>query len=426
MTFFYHLVFALFLAVTPALVFAQEENQENLPVEEPLTVEEVSSEVPPSNSEEIDEEPKTEDIPEIAPVLPVEDAPAPVLEENKAPATSSMDVSLPDLETLSEVVASSSSNDALPFTLVSPKMSFEINEVPSFVFSYALTSSSKKESTLLLEMAEVFSDTVADMYEGSLVEIIVDAVVGAVDAAVEVFIPHAEGQEREQADESNEVASTSEASNTASTSIDADTAEPLGESEALVSSSSQPVLLQSFALVDGKRYAVDIYDDHNGMFTVNFIDSIFSVGAHTLELHMVFKDAVYVAYYAFSVEGSVLYVLPLYDATSAVLISDDAGYQTLWLQENASGTVHSFEFLADEASMERDPILEFTQGILFWTTPLKDALVGFDTSNKSTFSLTLNRNTRDENMLQLQRGAFDVHVDADSIGLEFVPEEIQP
>jgi len=443
MTSISHLALALFLVFIPlSLVMSQEGDEPTgIPPAESTSESQVSSTEEVSVSPLLEQEPaevleesgQTVESPDIE-VIGVSSHEEEIAPSSVVPfASSSQDIVLPDLEALSLTIASSSSNDALPFQLVNPKMSFAINEIPSFVFSYTfVVPQSAEESTFVSEMAEVLTDAVSELYEGSIVEKIVDVVSDVVYTVLEVLIPPVEGQEppnegaiQEQVDVSVYRESEVQSDTASSAPLENRDAVEQDEEAVLAVEKIEPAVLESFALVDGKRYPLHIYDDYNGTFTASIEDSVFSVGAHTLELHILFEESVHVAYYAFTVEGTVLTVLPLTQTLSAVLVAADSEYQTLWLQQNASGTVHSYELLADEASMARDSILDFSEGIVFWTTTDTASLVGFDLASKSTFSQTLNIKKRQENILELQTGKYDVQLEGSSIGLELVPEEIE-
>jgi hypothetical protein len=346
-------------------------------------------------------------------------------------------VSIP-LETISQAIASSSSNENLPFKLTSSKMNFAINEVPIFTFSYTSKKTEGVVESFIESMISVVTNTVSDVYEGSFVEAIVEAVGDTVSSVVDFFIPTAEGQEvlfdtlREDAVSVEPVTSPVEqpvaaatvAQVASSTEIESATSSRIYivQEDAVVSATTSTTTAQiSFAIVDGIRHPVYVTYTEDETFVVDMQSTVFTVGVHTLELHLLFKEKMYVAYYTFSVDGTVISTRLLKEGVSVVVVADTDTSQTLWLVEQGDTGAYSFQKIADETTMSQNPVLEFNDDTLFWTSPTQETLIGFDIVSRVPFSQTLNLKSRDQNILKLQLGSYDVSVSPEDIDVIHLP-----
>ena len=159
------------------------------------------------------------------------------------------------------------------------------------------------------------------------------------------------------------------------------------------------------------------------LVSVLFVEP-FTVGIHTAVLHIAFQGQMYVGYYTFTVDGVVISEFYLSDIASALVVADATGAQVLYLEEKTLNGGIGFEKIADETTMMRNPVLTFTEGILFWTMPNGKTLLGFDIIAKSAFSQTLNTHPYEENIIELQTGSYGVAVASTSIDFEFKPDKI--
>jgi hypothetical protein len=345
-------------------------------------------------------------------------------------------ITLP-LQTISQTIASSSLNESLPFSLVTERMNFAINEVPVFTFSYRTDTPKGVIETFVAEMYTDIKETVIDLYEDSFVEAIVEVVSDTVTSVVDFFIPTAEGQEVVQDGigedivpvepvtsiaaqfttdiDVAQIASTTETESATSSRAD------IVRDDVVVSATTSTSTQTSFAVVDGIRYPVYITYTEDETFVVDMQSAVFGVGVHTLQLPVLFQEKMYVAYYTFSVDGTVLSTRPLKEGIFAVVIADADAFQTLWLIEQSERGVQSIQKIADETTMSQNPVLEFNDDTLFWTSPTKETLIGFDIVSRTSFSQTLNLKSRDENILKLQLGSYDVSVSPEDIDVTHRP-----
>ncbi len=357
----------------------------------------------------------------------------------------------PSITDLAVLLASTSAHNAqLPFTLDLQKNTFALNEIPTFVLLYG---SEDSETVLTVDsLVDTVISTVVNIYEGSIIETVVDVVVDGIQSVIDFVTPEAEADENgEETTTLEDLKSDSVVPATVET-VEKSMAEPeliesTNESDRLsatttssvneaddvieVDESSQPekistttlVSTHSYAVVDGIRKTIVVTDDTESSLTVHFNEP-FMVGAHTLELHVVFKGVLYIGYYTFTIEGSVLSTVQLTDSAFAMVVLDVLGFQSLWIVEKTTEQSKSFQKIADETVLHKNPVLTFADGVLFWTTPDNDALLGFDVVGKVLFSQSLNGKQTEENILALPSGTYDVTVASTSIDFERIPDEI--
>lgn len=428
-------LFFIVLLVLPVSVYAQEEIATTPPEENSGDIsqtEEIGGEETQTIVEETNPTEKTASSSEtVDAVIPVEQISIDVEEEQEVvSATTSVSlVESVDIQVLSKVVASSSDNQTLPFSLISEKTVFGIPEAVSFTFAYQ-TDEAIEEGFA----EEVFTNVVSavqEIYEGSFVETIVESITNAVDVVVDFVIPEVQGQVIEEpipADIDSEVTVPLIETLRTEEVVD-EPQETLASStldvEEIVTPAPLPATSsESFAVVDGVRTSLNILNTSEGQFTVELEAGVYTLGLHSLELHIFFEQEMYVGYYTFTIEGSVVETLVLTSDLIAVVIADTSLAQTLWLQKRLSSSTVSWEKIADETSMAQNPILTFVEDVLFWTTQEKDALIGFDINSNSTFSQTLNTNNNAENTIEVDSGTYDITSDIDSLQVEFIPEPV--
>jgi len=366
----------------------------------------------------------------------------------------------PTLTDIAVLLASTSAHNAtLPFTLATEKNNFAINEVPIFVLTYDQEDS---EQPTVNSVVDTVMSTIVDIYDGSILDTIVDMVVDGVQFVIDLVTPESEAGENSR--QLQQTITTEEPSrdtkvplaiensvipefeiledtdegdmpiDTSSSSINEMSEETLSEELGTTtidttlhgyasSSTSTIVSIYSYAVVDGVLKKISITDDNEGLLVIDFNEP-FMVGEHALELHVAFKGIMYVGYYTFTVDGTVLSSLQLSDSASAMVVADTLGFQTLWLVEKNIHGLIGFQKIADETSMDTNPVLTFAEGTLFWTMSNGDVLLGFDIVARSAFSQTLNTKANQENILILQTSTYDVSVASTSIDLEFKKEKI--
>ncbi len=335
------------------------------------------------------------------------------------------------LETISQAIASSSQNEDLPFKLTSSKMNFALNEVPTFTFSYTSDKADGPIESFVENIVSAVTNTVSDLYEDSFVETIVDAVVDTVDSVVDLIIPTAEGQEvvpdtLQEVEPTDTKSETDVSTSSVETGIATSTADTvnLAKDEASTTSIATTTPMAAFVIIDTVRYTVSVTYTEEGVFVVDLVNAVFGVGVHTLELHIPFKGELHVAYYTFSVDGTVVSMRVLQEGITVLVVADQFGIQTLWLERLQENGVRSFQQIADETTMAQNPVLEFKDNTLFWTTPLKEALIGFDVVSNSSFSQTLNLRASEKNSIELHNGTYDVSVTPEDIDVTFIPEKL--
>jgi hypothetical protein len=137
-----------------------------------------------------------------------------------------------------------------------------------------------------------------------------------------------------------------------------------------------------------------------------------------MELHLLYDDEEVVFYSTFTVSGVVLQKIPLYDTYFAVLTIDTAGARTLWLAQYASTTLLSFEKITDDTTLPEVPVFTFVDGALLWVLPGGEGMMGLDVVSKTQFGQTINPLPKDENILNLTSGSFDVTVVGETLEVE--------
>ena len=441
------------ILIVPFPVFAQKPQPTELPEQSPETTVASSSEVEvpstemsvmPSEETTVQESLVLEELQQETPLVTEEVTPIEVI-GSKEPMPYVGEPLAPTITDLAVLLASTSAHNAqLPFTLAPLKNTFAINEIPTFVLSYG--SEDSETVSVVDSVVDTVVSTVVDIYEGSIVETIVDTFVDGIQSVIDFVTPEAEAEENSGEptipeelshdsdvpitlehsviDEPEIIENTNESDRLSTTStsslneVDIDSVH-----DELSTTTKAIVSLYSYAVVDGITKKIVVTDDNAGSLTVDFNEP-FMVGLHTLELHIAFKGAMYVGYYTFTIDGTVLSTWQLSDSASAMVVLDALGFQSLWLVEETAQQSKGFQKIADETAMNKNPVLTFVEGTLFWTTPDSDALQGFDVVGKISFSQSLNEKHNEENILELPSGSYDVTVASTSIDFERKPDEI--
>jgi hypothetical protein len=453
-------LYAIVFLCTPVFVHAQEVFETTDPVPEavdivseplaePTTSEaevDANTKLPTTTtSETIDDIPNVLDIPatelvdsEVTNEPPVVDV---RIDETKEAIDEQIEIRDALITAVKEELVEVETN--LPFTLVSTT-TFSVNEIPEFVFSL------EEEDGFIEETINTVSDTVVALYQESFVEVVVDAIVEAVQDVIDFVVPEVQGQTlTPQKTEVVETVSTQptpveevlieqppqvQEEQVTESEVLGEIVSEVGEIDVTTSSTATSTATSTgalivppalpYAVVDGVFIPTEITRTETSLRVR--LEGIFSVGEHAVFIHMLHEDTEVIVPLVFAVEGTVLFSLPLYDTYAVEVIQDYAGYKTLWLTNYASGTVQSFEKITEGEYLGDGTLYVFEERTLFWSVPSLGILMGYDVVSKSMFSQTMNTTSSQKDILKLDRGDFEIVVEGGIVDLQEIKQKSKP
>jgi hypothetical protein len=384
---------------------ADVHTQENEAIDPPASEVDALSTTEPQGESDIVEvtstlqtQPSSEVVPSEIP--PTDTGVEPVVDPQVLEIVETQEALLEEREEMVEVMAVvATQNTALPFALVS-STTFALNEIPTFVFT-------SEKDTPIQEVLQSVEDTIIDIYEGSVVETIVDAVIEVIETVVEAVIPSAEAQDTEvSASSSLGVAP----KDVREVPVDTEAQDGVPQVSATATPATSTALTQpgiSYAIVNDVIIPVTLTRAEDS-FSVA-LNSIFDIGPHALSLHLILDDTLYVYNTVFTVDGVMVEKLPLVGTQVAGVIQDRTGVYTLWLFDYASSSLQSAQKITDFGELITDvPRLSFEAGTLLWYAPSKENFYGYDLNARSIFSQTQNEGGARSNTLYLDEGVFSV------------------
>jgi hypothetical protein len=176
-----------------------------------------------------------------------------------------------------------------------------------------------------------------------------------------------------------------------------------------------------YALVDGVVVAVTQTEVSPDAFSVRLEGRVFDIGEHFIELYLINDATYHKVQYRFAVAGTLVSDTPLIGDLFATVIADTTLQEILWLKTYASGTVYSFEKVADESTMQKNPKIDFYENSIFWLTPDGEAAIGFDVSSKSHMSQTIQRTGNIAQGIVLQNKIYSVVETGGALEVEYRP-----